>query len=80
MPACCTRVLVKGLGLGSDPRVADSLKTPYLMADSSEKKFTVKVSLEVMPKGYTLAEGEEPGVIFSLIAACFRVPEGKTVR
>lgn len=60
-------------------RESDAYKTPYLQADSREKKFTVRVTLELVPEGHTPAKGEESGIMFSLASACFQVPEGESV-
>lgn len=58
---------------------SDKAKTPFMMADSREKKFTVRVTLELVPEDREPAKGEESGIMFSLVSACFRVPEGTEV-
>ncbi|MEU1670339.1 hypothetical protein ABZ547_43465 [Streptomyces sparsogenes] len=61
---------------GREPSVAAS---PYVMADSLRKKFTLKATLLIPTERDAERSGAEPGIMFHLVSACFRVPEGTTV-
>ncbi len=56
---------------GPDSSPSKSLE---LIADSTEKKFSVNVSLDDRS-----GEGKESQIMVDLVSACFRVPEGKRV-
>ncbi|MEV6674970.1 hypothetical protein [Streptomyces sp. NPDC051162] len=56
---------------GPDSSPSRSLE---LIADSTEKKFSVNVSLDDRS-----GEGKDSQILVDLVSACFRVPDGKTV-
>lgn len=56
---------------GPDSSPSKSLE---LIADSTEKKFSVNVSLDDRS-----GENKESQILVDLVSACFRVPEGKRV-
>ncbi|MCP9205709.1 hypothetical protein [Streptomyces cucumeris] len=51
---------------------------PYLIADCARAPFTLKATL-LIPTARDTGRGAEPGIGFTLVSACFRVPEGGTV-
>ena len=61
---------------GRESTVAQS---PFLMADSTRKKFTLKATLLIPTARDAERSGAEPGIMFHLVSACFRVPDGTTV-
>ncbi|MEU2869956.1 hypothetical protein ABZ769_12225 [Streptomyces olivoreticuli] len=61
---------------GPDSSPSKSLE---LLANSTERKFSVNISLHDGSKAESSGAAKESRILVFLVSACFRVPEGKTV-
>ncbi|MBR7673596.1 hypothetical protein [Streptomyces daliensis] len=80
-----------GWKIVEEGRSSNANRTPYFMADSTRKRFTLKVTLEGRTEAAPSPSGEgepeggvpsgdtEPLLSFHLVSDCYQVPEGEKV-